>query len=194
MAIEIYYTKENDIIPRKWYDANRPCRGSIATWMCFMHYMERKYLPSYPSAYSLKEYNSRFTATMFWNGEGDMPMQEIWDLQLSKKVTPAERLTMQSMMDKAYFLAADFPSVRNAWEEYVVEKNGGEGVTKAFTDLIATIESLIQRKPEIHSIGINWNSVNCFYDTFGETDKDCYDFVADNRQVEQRLNNSKSYE
>ncbi len=75
MAIEIYYTKTTDKSPRKWYDANRPCRGSIATWMCFMHYMERKYLPSYPSAYSLKEYNSRFTATMFWNGEGDCLMQ-----------------------------------------------------------------------------------------------------------------------
>lgn len=97
MAIELFYTKSTDLSPRKWYDAHHSTWGSHASWMCFMHYMERKYLPPYPSDYTLREYNSRFTATMFWNGEGDMPMQEIWDLQLSKNVTLAERLTMQSI-------------------------------------------------------------------------------------------------
>lgn len=186
MAIELFYTKSTDLSPRKWYDAHHSTWGSHASWMCFMHYMERKYLPPYPSDYTLREYNSRFTATMFWNGEGDMPMQEIWDLQLSKNVTLAERLTMQSMMDKAYFLAKDFPRVRQAWREYVKENNG-EGVVKAFSDLISSIESLIAAKPAIHSIGINWNSVNCFYDTFGKDDRECYDFVADYDKIESEL-------
>ena len=122
---------------------------------------------------------THFVATMFWNGEGNMPMQEIWDLQLSSKVTPAERLTMQSMMDKAYFLAKDFPRVRKAWREYVKENNG-EGVVKAFSDLIAST-------PAIHSIGINWSSVNYFYDTFGKDDSECYDFVADYDKIESEL-------
>lgn len=186
MAIEIYYTKKTGRSPKRWHDANRSCWGSNTTWMCFMHYMERKYLPSYPSAYPLHEYNNRFVATMFWNGEGDMPMQEIWDLQLSNKVTPAERLTMQSMMDKAYFLAEVFPRVRDAWREYAKENNG-EGVVKAFSELISAIESLIVSQPEIYSIGINWNSVNCFYGTFGKDDSDCYDFVADYDKIESEL-------
>lgn len=186
MAIEIYYTKASDKSPHKWHDAHHSTWGSNATWMCFMHYMERKYLPPYQSDYPLREYNNRFVATMFWNGEGDMPMQEIWDLQLSNKVTPAERLTMQSMMDKAYFLVKDFPRVRKAWREYVRENNG-EGVVKAFSDLISSIESLIAAKPAIHSIGINWNSVNCFYETFGENDSECYDFVADYDKIESEL-------
>lgn len=186
MAIELYYTKSTDQSPRKWYDAHHPTWGSNAAWMSFMHYMERKYLPSYPSKNMLREYNSRFVATLMWNGKGEMPMQEVWDLQLSNKVSPAERLTMQSMMDKAYFLAADFPRVRKAWEDYV-SKNNGEGVVKAFTDLIASIESLIASSPAIHSIGINWNSVNCFYDTFGKDDSECYDFVADYDKIESEL-------
>lgn len=186
MAIELYYTKSTDQSPRRWYDAHPLIWGSHASWMSFMHYMERKYLPSYPSEYPLREYNNRFVATMFWNGEGDMPMQEIWDLQLSSKVTPAERLTMQSMMDKAYFLAKDFPRVCKAWREYVKENNG-EGVVKAFSDLIASIKSLIAAKPDIYAIGINWNSVNCFYDTFGENDSECYDFVADYDKIESEL-------
>lgn len=186
MAIEIYYTKASDKSPRKWHDARHSTWGANATWMCFMHYMERKYLPTYPSDYPLREYNNRFVATLLWNGEGDMPMQEIWDLQLSDKVTSAERLTMQSMMDKAYFLAKDFSRVRKAWREYIKENNG-EGVVKAFSDLISSIESLIAAKPAIHSIGINWNSVNCFYETFGENDSECFDFVADYDKIESEL-------
>lgn len=191
MAIELYYTLSSDKHPRKWHDPYVTCGGSLATWMCFMSYMEKKYLPPYkPGTIKEESYYSRFSASLGWNKSyGDMPMQEVWDLQLSSNITHAERLTMQSMMDRCFFHVIDFSCVSEAWLEVANEMNG-KWTKDAFGSLINTIRELIHKTPGIHSIAVHWNSVVSFYECNGETDENCYDFVADNTEVESKFSNS----
>lgn len=189
MAIEIYYTLKSDKAPRKWYDSGFACKGSWATFMGFMWWIEKKYLPSCPAPYGMEldHYFSRWAKSCTYKeGQGEHPMQEVWDLQLSPKTTHAERLTMESMMNRCYFLVSDFSKVEEAWLEVANEMNN-EGAVDAFNGLIATIHKVINSIPGIHSIAINWTSVVCFYEANGKTDKKCYDFVADNAKVESKL-------
>lgn len=189
MAIEIYYTLESDKSPRKWRDSDISCGGSMAIFMGFMWWMEEKYLPSLPAPYGIKSdrYYSRSTASLSWaKGTGEHPMQEVWDLQLSPNATHAERLTMASMMDRGYFLASDYPKIESAWLEVACAMNK-KGVEEAFKCLIEAIYKVIREIPGIHSIAINWTSVACFYESYGKTDKKCYDFVADNAKVESQF-------
>lgn len=194
MAIEIYYTLEADKAPRKWRDSNYSCGGSWATFMAFMRWTEEKYLPPLPAPGGIKIdfYFSRFAASCDWKkGKGEHPMQEVWDLQLSPKTTHAERLTMESMMNRCYFLVSDFPKVEAAWLEVVAEMKS-KGSDEAFNGLIKTIHKVIDSIPGIHSIAINWTSVINFYEANGKTDKKCYDFVADNAIVESKFNTVES--
>lgn len=189
MAIEIYYTLEADKAPRKWRDSNYSCGGSWATFMAFMRWTEEKYLPPLPAPGGIKIdfYFSRFAASCDWKkGKGEHPMQEVWDLQLSPKATHAERLTMASMMDRGYFLASDYPKIESAWLEVATAMNK-KGVDEAFKCLIAAIQKVIREIPGIHSIAINWTSVVCFYESYGKTDKKCYDFVENNVKVESQF-------
>lgn len=189
MAIEIYYTLESDKSPRKWRDSDITCGGSWATFMAFMGWIEKKYLPPLPvsGGIEIDFYFSRFAASCGWKkGQGEHPMQEVWDLQLSPKTTHAERLTMASMMNRCYFLVSDFSKVKTAWLE-VVEEMKSKGSEEAFKGLIKAIHKVIETIPGIHSIAINWTSVVCFYEANGKTDKKCYDFVADNSKVESQF-------
>ena len=190
MAIELYYTLASNKSPRRWRDAYVSCGGSMATWLCFMWYMERKYLPSLPPLYPTdrnRDYNSRWSRTVCLKDGEEHPMQEVWDLQLSSKTTHAERLTMQSMMDKSYFYVVDFPKVAEAWLE-VANMMKNDDTEKSFSALIKSIRQLIHITPGICSIAIHWNSVVSFYECNGKTDKDCYDFVADNNKGEENFN------
>ncbi len=193
MAIELYYTLASDKRPRRWRDPYVSCRGSIATWLRFMWYMERKYLPSLPPLYPTdreRDYNSRWSRTVFLKDDEEHPMQEVWDLQLSPSVTHAERLTMQSMMDKSYFYVVDFPKVAEAWLE-VARMMKDDDVEKSFCGLVNITRQLIHDTPGICSIAIHWNSVVNFYECNGKTDKDCHDFVADNNKVEDNFNSKQ---
>lgn len=198
MAIELYYTLRKDKKPRKWRDPSISIPGSMEVFMRFMLYMEEKYLPSLPAPYPEIDrreiYHSRWAACIFWNKKsGEHPMQEVWDLQLSPKTTHAERLTMASMMDRAYFYVIDFPKLAEAWLEVDNEMEAKYGFF-AFGNLINTIHKLIHDTPGINTIAVHWSSVVNFYDSYGKTDKDCYDLVADNHEVEQKLNNSTLHE
>lgn len=113
-------------------------------------------------------------------------MQEVWDLQLSPKATPEERLTMASMMDRCYFHVSDFPKVTEAWLS-VSNEMKNKDTEQAFRTLILACKELIHNKPGICSIAVHWSSVVNFYESYGKTDKDCYDFVEDNQLVEERL-------
>lgn len=198
MAIELYYTLRKDKKPRKWRDSYISIPGSMEVFMRFMLYMEEKYLPSLPSPYPYADrretYHSRWTACIFWNKEGvSHPMQEVWDLQLSPKTTHAERLTMASMMDRAFFNVIDFPKLAEVWLEVDNQMNAKYG-SFVFGNLINAIRKLIHDTPGINTIAVHWSSVVNFYDSYGKTDKDCYDLVADNQEVEQQINNSKQNE
>ena len=189
MAIELYYTLASDKSPRKWHDSDISCGGSWATFMGFMWWMEEKYLSSLPAPVGLKSnrYHSRWAKSCTYDGQGEHPMQEVWDLQLSPKTTHAERLTMASMMNKCYFLISDFPKIEEAWLEVASEMDS-TGAEDAFKGLIKTIYRVLDEIPGIYSIAINWTSVVCFYEVYGKIDKDCYDFVADNNKVEENFN------
>lgn len=192
MAIEIFYTLASDKSPRKWRDSNISCGGSWATFMAFMDYMEKKYLPPCPAPDGIKLnfYLSRFAMSAEWDkSQGEHPMQEVWDLQLSPKTTQAERLTMASMMNRCYFLVSDFPKIEEAWLEVVSEMDG-KGVEDAFKGLVKAIHKVIDEIPGIHSLAINWTSVVNFYEANGKTDKKFYDFVADNAKVESKIKES----
>lgn len=192
MAIEIFYTLESDKSPRKWRDSDISCGGSWATFMGFMWWIEEKYLPSCPAPYGINidHYHSRWAKSCTWKeGQGEHPMQEVWDLQFSPKTTHAERLTMGSMMNRCYFIVSDFPKIEEAWLEVASEMNS-KGAEDAFKGLIKTIHKVIDEIPGIHSIAINWTSVVCFYEANGKTDKECYDFVADNAEVESKFKES----
>lgn len=159
--------------------------------MRFMLYMEKKYLPSLPAPFPevsrRSAYHSRLSACIFYTKDcGEHPMQEVWDLQLSPKATRAERLTMSSMMDRAYFDVMDFPKLVDAWLEVDNEMKEESG-DYVFCTLINTIRKLIHDTPGICSIAVHWSSVVNFYESYGKTDKDCYDLVEDNRLVEERL-------
>lgn len=189
MAIELYYTLKSEKAPRKWRDSNFSCGGSWATFMGFMRWMEEKYLPPCPPPDGIKldHYFSRSAKSCFWKeGHGEHPMQEVWDLQLSHKTTHAERLTMESMMNRCYFLVSDFSKIEEAWLEVAAEMNS-QGAEDAFKCLIKTIHKVINEIPDIYSIAINWTSVVCFYEANGKTDAKCYDFVADNAEVESKF-------
>lgn len=193
MAIEIFYTLASDKSPRKWRDSDISCGGSWATFMGFMDYMEKKCLPPCPAPDGIKLdfYFSRFAMSAGWDkSQGEHPMQEVWDLQLSPKTTHAERLTMGSMMNRCYFLISDFPKVEEAWLEVSTEM-GSKGAEDAFKGLVKAIHKVINEIPGIHSIAINWTSVVNFYEANGKTDKKSYDFVADNAKVESKLKESE---
>lgn len=193
MAIEIFYTLASDKSPRKWRDSDISCGGSWATFMSFMWWIEKKYLPSLPAPDGIKldHYFSRWAKSCTWkDGQSEHPMQEVWDLQLCPKTTHAERLTMESMMDRCYFLASDFPKVEEAWLEVASEMDS-KGAEDAFNGLVKAIHKVIDEIPGIHSLAINWTSVVCFYEANGKTDKECYDFVADNAEVESKLKESE---
>ena len=192
MAIEIFYTLASDKSPRKWRDSDITCGGSWATFMAFMDYMEKKYLPSLPAPAGTKLdfYFSRFAKSAGWDkSQGEHPMQEVWDLQLSPKTTHAERLTMASMMNRCYFLVSEFPKMEEAWMEVTSEMDS-KGAEDAFNGLAKAIHKVIDEIPGIHSLAINWTSVVNFYEVNGKTDKKFYDFVADNAKVESQIEES----
>lgn len=195
MAIELYYTLASGKKPRKWRDSFISIRGSLAIFFCFMSYMEQKYLPSlpplFPSKREKERYHSRWSMSICRKEGEEHPMQEVWDLQLSPKATPAERLTMASMMDRSYFKVSDFPKVAEAWLT-VSNDMGNKDTEQAFNSLILACEKLIRDKPGICSIAVHWSSVVNFFESYGKTDKDCYDFVEDNRLVEERLLKERS--
>ena len=192
MAIEIYYTLASDKSPRKWRDSDISCGGSWTTFMGFMWWMEEKYLPSLPAPTGLKSdrYHSRWAQSCTYDGQGEHPMQEVWDLQLSPKTTHAERLTMASMMNKCFFLVSDFPKIEEAWLEVASEINC-KGAEDAFNGLVKAIHKVLDEIPGIHSLAINWTSVVNFYEANGKTDKKFYDFVAENAKVESQLKESE---
>lgn len=196
MAIELYYTLRKDKKPRKWRDSYISIPGSMEVFMRFMLYMEEKYLPSLPAPYPVVDrknaYHSRWTACIYgMKSNGEHPMQEVWDLQLSPNASHAERLTMASMMDRAYFDVIDFPKLAEVWLEVDNEMKETSGYF-VFGTLINAIRKLMHETPGIKTIAINWSSVVNFYESYGKTDKDCYDLIANNQEVEQKLNNSKS--
>lgn len=194
MAIELYYTLASEKPPRKWYDPFVSCRGSMATFFAFMMYMEKKYLPSLPPIVPITKnddfYHSRWSRTLTWEVGTEHPMQEVWDLQLSPNTTHEERLTMESMMDRGYFIVSDFSKIESAWLEVAAEMNNTDS-DEAFRGLITTIHKVIHKIPGIHSIAINWTSVASFYETYGKTDKKCYDLVADNIKIESQFKETK---
>lgn len=153
------------------------------TWLSFMLYMERKYLPSLPDPCpmenSIPYYHSRFSENLknvlFYETYKNPYLQEIWDLQLSDKITPEERLTMLSMMDGAYFHLENAVEVFKAWEKVASEMN--DKSRRAFSLVIAYCNDFIAKTDLIDKIAVNWNSES-MYTYLGRSNKDglfdCY--------------------
>lgn len=194
MALELFYTSKKDKAPHKWHDPNITIRSGYPLPIAFSTIMEQKYLPSLPRPEwdvisKPNHYYSRFLNAPFWdpNSGTEHPMQPVWDLQESPKVTPQERLTMASMMDRAYILVEDLPKLAEAWTK-VSEMPEYQAHKDTFKTILDTMNDLVKKNPDIYSIAINWSSVVNFYDSFGETDQNCYNLIADH---EERVANMK---
>ena len=197
MGIEVYYTSgSNDDTPLRkgsqWKLGVRPFPGSMETWVAVMSYLERKYLPSLPELYPLEEttpsYHSRLViGSMISDSRRNNYLQEIFDLQLSEKITKEERLVLLSMMDCSYFWAEEEEAseVFQAWLK-VAEKVGPKTI-RAFSLLIANCEALICITPHICKITINWNSANPFKEVFGYYDEQFFDCVRSYQVIEDAI-------
>lgn len=190
MAIELYHTLKSDKGQhRTWHDSNTRCRGSWTTFMAGLRHIEQKYLPSveldHPILWAAREageYCSRMTLVtcLFLPGDKDdetikATVDELWALEKDPRLTEDDRIFFASFMQKAVFLAEDAEKVARAWKNVSVEI--GEASKEDFHNLADKMLEFISKNKDIYSIGINWNSVNSFYELYGETDEDCYDFV-----------------
>lgn len=190
MAIEIYHTLKSDKNQhRKWHDSGIMLRGSWTTFMAGLRHIEKKYLPSveldHPILWAEREqgeYCSRMTLAMCLS----MPFEreketikaevdKLWDLELDPRLSEADSLFFSSLMDRAAFSAEDAEKIAEAWRK--VSDEMGDASKEDFHALADAVCKFVSENKDVCHIGINWNSVNYFYDIFGETDEKCYDFV-----------------
>lgn len=182
MAVEIFFNFDNEREGRRlWKGPLATNASSWSTWVAFMVYVERKYLPSLPEPYPLNDatpsYHSRmFQAAMSTDAHGDSPMQEIYDLLLSPEMSDYEKLTMLTMLDNASFKVEDSEAIYYAWRK--VGQQLGKKNAIAFSLLINKCEEIIKRNDNVGAIAINWNSDNNFPVVFGHTDDRFFDVMS----------------
>lgn len=190
MGIQVYYTLNTEGNEKeksgRWKLGANAFPGSVETWAAFMYHIERKYLPSLmdpcPLEKATPSYHSRLLMSpLFSDKEDNFYLQEIWDLQISPKLTKEERLTMLSMMDRACFKVEDSSEVFNAWQKVASEI--APVVERAFNLLITRCQDIIDRLDNVDSLAVNWNSGNNFYSEFGYDDEYFFDCVEASRCI-----------
>ena len=90
------------------------------SWLGFMHVwdeLERKYLPKFDEQNVLM---TRFVAGMIGekNKDGNHPMQDIWDLWMSDKLTENEKIVLVTTLDNVYIKFEDLHKVANAYRDF----------------------------------------------------------------------------
>lgn len=189
MAIEIYHTLKSDKNQhRKWHDSGIALRGSWTTFMAGLEHIEKKYLPSVtyddPILYAARKqgaYCSRMTLAMGLSLPGGNKeevraiVDELWGLELDPRLTEADSLFFSSLQDRAAFSAEDAEKIAEAWRK--VSDEMGDASKEDFHALADAVCKFVSENKDVCHIGINWNSINSFYDIFGETDEKCYDLV-----------------
>lgn len=121
----------------------------MAVWV----FLEKKYLPKYTPDWAIKigEENKDYSRTGAMC-EKNNPMQEIWSLFKSDKITSSERIVLGSTFDNVLVKVRGISKVLKAFREF-----GGETSLKEQSDLI---EKAIKKNKKIIAIGWNQTSVN----------------------------------
>lgn len=199
MGIQVYYilnTEGNESENRgRWKLGAKAFPGSVETWAAFMYHIERKYLPSLldpcPLENATPSYHSRMLMSpLFTDKEDNFYLEEIWNLQISPRLTKEERLTMLTMMDKARFKVEDSSEVFEAWRK--VASNICPDTERAFNLLIGRCQNIIDKIDNVSCLAINWNSVSNFYSEFGYDDEDFFDCVEVSHCIGNEVELSKS--
>ena len=131
-------------------------RGAMAVWI----FLEKKYLPKYVPdwARTLDKEDQEYSRTSFEISlssameQKDNPMEEIWDLFKSPKLTKSERIVLGSTFDNVLAKVESIDKVLQAFREFE-----GDTTLKEQADII---EQAIKEDPEIVAIGWNQTSVN----------------------------------
>ena len=156
---EIYkFNKEGDAI---FYDeVKNSHRGAMAVWC----HLEKKYLPSLskPENYwwSAKEneYNSR---TIVYSSGDNNPMNEIWSLDKSDKLTIHEKISLSTTFDNVVVKKENIPIIIEAFNNF--------GFETSLPEQAKILEKLLD---DDDCIAVAWNQTSINGDAWERQDID----------------------